>query len=245
MRHFAQPIVASPLIAAAIAAIAVAPASAAEVQIASTGPIVELTATESVEAEPDLVRVGAGVTSEAQTAVEAMRLNAQAMSAVVEKIRQLGIAERDIQTTGISLGARYDYDQATQRQVFRGYQASNRVSIRLREIDRTGPVLDALVAAGATDLSGPEFSVENNKEAKAQARTTAMETLREQALSYARMAGYGDIRLLRIEEGDAVQPPRPMMRVAAAEAAYDKATPVQPGLVEQSVTVTVTYELVR
>ncbi len=240
MRHFALPIVAS-----AVAAIAVDPASAAEVQIASAGPIVELTATESVEAEPDVVRVGAGVTTEAPTAVEAMRLNAQAMSAVVERIKQLGILEREIQTTGINLGARYDYDQATQRQVFRGYQASNRVSIRLREVERTGPVLDALVAAGATDLNGPEFSVEDNKAAKAQARQAAMETLREQALSYAQMAGYSDIRLLRIEEGNMVQPPRPMMRVAAAEAAFDQSTPVQPGLVEQAVTVTVTYELVR
>jgi len=238
MRRFALPIL------TAAAALAAAPASAAEVQIASAGPIVELTVTESVEAEPDLVRVGAGVTTEAPTAVEAMRLNAQQMSAVVERIRQLGVAERDIQTAGISLGARYDFDQATQRQVFRGYQASNRVSIRLREIERTGQVLDALVATGATDLNGPDFAVEDNSAAKAQARTAAMETLREQALSYARMAGYGDIRLLRIEEGQAVQAPRPMMRMAA-EAAFDASTPVQPGLVEEGVTVTVTYELVR
>jgi len=238
MRRFALPLF------AVAAAFATVPASAAEVQISSAGPIVELTVTESVEAEPDLVRVGAGVTTDAPTAVEAMRLNAQAMSAVVERIRQIGVPERDIQTTGISLGARYDYDQATQRQVFRGYQASNRVSIRLREIERTGAVLDALVAAGATDLSGPEFAVEDNSAAKAQARTAAMETLREQALSYARMAGYGDIRLLRIQESQAVQPPRPMMRMAA-EAAFDQSTPVQPGLVEEGVTVTVTYELVR
>ena len=238
MRRFALPIL------TAAAALAAAPASAAEVQIASAGPIVELTVTESVEAEPDLVRVGAGVTTEAPTAVEAMRLNAQQMSAVVERIRQLGVAERDIQTAGVSLGARYDFDQATQRQVFRGYQASNRVSIRLREIERTGQVLDALVATGATDLNGPDFAVEDNSAAKAQARTAAMETLREQALSYARMAGYGDIRLLRIEEGQAVQAPRPMMRMAA-EAAFDASTPVQPGLVEEGVTVTVTYELVR
>lgn len=227
------------------AAALAAPASAAEVQIASTGPIVELTVTERVEAEPDLVRVGAGVTIDAPTAVEAMRVNAQAMSAVVERIRQLGIPERDVQTAGISLGARYDYDQATQRQVFRGYQASNRVNIRLRDVQQTGQVLDALVAAGATDLSGPDFSVEDSSAARTQARTAAMETVREQALSYARMAGYSDIRLLKIEEGAAVQPPRPMMRVAAAEAAFDASTPVQPGLVEEAVTVTVTYELAR
>ena len=238
MRRFALPI----LTAAAFAA---APVSAAEVQITAAGPIVELTVSESVEAEPDLVRIGAGVTSDAPTAVEAMRTNAQAMSAVVERIRQLGVPERDIQTTGISLGARYDYDQATQRQLFRFYQASNRVSVRLREIERTGEVLDALVTAGATDLSGPDFVVEDNSAARAQARNAAMETVSEQALSYARMTGYGDVRLLQIQEGASVQPPRPMLRAVAAEAAFDKSTPVQPGLVEEGVTVTVTYELVR
>jgi uncharacterized protein YggE len=242
MRRIALPILTAAALGAALAA---APAIAADVQITTAGPIVELTVTESVEAEPDLVRIGAGVTSDAPTAVEAMRANAQAMSAVVERIRQLGVPERDIQTTGISLGARYDYDQATQRQVFRGYQASNRVSIRLREIDRTGEVLDALVAAGATDLSGPDFLVEDNTAARAQARNAAMEAVSEQALSYARMAGFNDVRLLQIQEGASVQAPRPMLREVSAQAAFDKATPVQPGLVEEGVTVTVTYELVR
>ena len=219
-------------------------ASAAEVQIASSGPVVELTVSESVKAEPNLVRVGAGVTTEAPTAVEAMRLNAQAMSAVIARIRELGVADRDVQTTGISLGARYDYDQATQRQVFRGYQASNRVSIQLGDVQRTGQVLDALVAAGATDLSGPEFTLKDPSAAREQAREAAMRGAKEQALTYARMAGYGDVRLLRLQEGLAMQPPRPMMRMAA-DAIVEKFTPVQPGLVEEGVTISVTYELVR
>ena len=243
MRRFALPtLTAAGLSAFTFAAV---PAFAADVQITAAGPVVELTVTESVEAEPDLVRIGAGVTSDAPTAVEAMRSNAQAMSAVVDRIRQLGVPETDIQTTGISLGARYDYDQVAQRQVFRGYQAANRVSVRLREIERTGEVLDALVAAGATDLSGPDFVVEDNSEARAQARNAAMETVSEQALSYARMAGYNDVRLLQIQEGATVQPPRPMLRAVAAEAAFDQSTPVQPGLVEEGVTITVTYELLR
>ena len=117
---------------------ALAAPAGAEVQLTSTGPVVELTVHETVEAEPDLVTVGAGVTTQASTAVEAMRANAQAMNSVVQRIRALGIPERDIQTTGISLGAMYDYDQASRRQVFRGYQASNRVSVKLREVPRTG-----------------------------------------------------------------------------------------------------------
>lgn len=219
--------------------------AAAEVQVAAGGPVVELTIHENVEVEPDIATVSAGVTTQERTAVEAMRTNAQAMTAVVERIKQLGIAERDIQTAGISLGAMYDYNQQTQRQVFRGYQASNRVSVKLRRIERTGDVLDALVAAGATDLGGPDFSVEDDTAARAQARRTAMETARAQALDYARAAGFSDIRLLEIRESVAAQPPMPFLRQARAESAADASTPVQPGLVQAGVSVTVTYEMTR
>ncbi len=231
-----------PLLAAAVIA---APASAAEIQIAATGPVVELNVTENVEAEPDIVTVSAGVTTEAGTAVEAMRTNAEAMNRVVDRIKQLGVAERDIQTTGISLGAQYDYDQGARRQVFRGYQASNRVSVKLRQIDRTGEVLDALVAAGATNLGGPDWSIDDDTAARAQARRQAMETARAQALEYARAAGYADVRLLEISETIASQPPMPFLRTVNAEAAQAASTPVQPGLVQAGVTVRVVYEMTR
>jgi len=230
-----------PLVAASFLA---TPALAADIQIAATGPIVELTVTENVEAEPDIVTVSAGVTTQARTAVEAMRSNAQAMTAVVDRIKQLGVAERDIQTTGINLGAQYDYDQTARRQVFRGYQASNRVSVKLRQIERTGEVLDALVAAGATDLGGPDWSIDDDTGARAQARRQAMETARARALDYARTAGYSDVRLLEISETIAPQPPMPYLRAVRAESA-DASTPVQPGLVQAGVTVQVTYELTR
>lgn len=218
--------------------------AAAEIQIAATGPLVELSVHESVEAEPDLVTVGAGVTTQAPTAVAAMRANAQAMSAVVQRIKALGIADRDIQTTGINLGAQYDYDQARQRQVFRGYQASNRVSVKLRDVPRTGEVLDALVAAGATDISGPDFSIEDDSAARSQARMAAIKTAEAQAMEYARATGYTGLRLLEISESAAIRPPMPFVRGVALEAA-DASTPVQPGLVQAGVTVNVTYELTR
>ena len=230
-----------PLLAASI----LATPAAAEVQVTAGGPIVELTVNENVEAEPDLVTVSAGVTTQARTAVEAMAANATQMTAVIDRIKQLGIAERDIQTTGISLGAMYDYNQQTQRQVFRGYQASNRVSIKLRAIDRTGEVLDSLVAAGATDLSGPDWSIDDDTAARAQARRQAMETARAQALEYARAAGFSDIRLLEVSETIAPQPPMPYLRNVARAEVAQAASPVQPGLVQAGVTVRVTYEMTR
>lgn len=235
MHRYALPILAASILATP---------AAAEVQVTATGPVVELTVNESVEAEPDIVTVSAGVTTQARTAVEAMRTNATAMQSVIDRIKALGVAERDIQTTGINLGAMYDYNQQTQRQVFRGYQASNRVSVKLRDIQRTGEVLDALVAAGATDLGGPDWSIDDDTAARAQARRQAMETARAQALEYARAAGYSDIRLLEVSETIAPQPPMPFLRAERAQAA-DASTPVQPGLVEAGVTVRVSYEMTR
>ena len=233
-----------PLVAASALA---SPALAADVQIQATGPVVELTINETVKARPDIATVGAGVTSRAPTAVAAMQENAKAMDAVVAKIKALGIAKDDIQTTGINLYAQYDYNQATQRQVFRGYQASNQVSVILRKIDDTGKVLDALVAAGATDLNGPSFSIDDDTEAKAQARKTAMERARSQATEYARMTGYSGLKLLEINEAITGQAPMPMVRKAydAIQVTAAAAPPVEPGLVGTSVIITVKYELTR
>ena len=236
MHRYALPMLAASFLAAP---------AAAEVQVTTNGPIVALTVNESVEAEPDIVTVSAGVTTQARTAVEAMRTNATAMTAVIDRIEALGIPERDIQTTGISLGAMYDYNQATQRQVFRGYQASNRVSVKLRQIDRTGEVLDALVAAGATDIGGPSFSIDDDTAPRGQARKAALDKAKAQAEDYAKWAGYSGVRLIQVSELVNVGRPMPYMAEARGAVADAKITPVEPGLVGTSVTVTVTYEMTR
>ena len=239
MTRFAIPLIALSGLAAAM------PASAAEVQIAAQGPVVELTVMETVKAKPDIATVGAGVTTQAQTAVEAMRLNAQAMDRVIQRIKALGIDEDDIQTVGINLGAQYDYDQARGRPVFRGYQASNRVSVTLRDVKRTGEVLDSLVASGATDINGPDFSLDDDTGPRAQARRAAMEKARAQATEYAQWSGYTGVRLLEVNETISMDRPMPYAQVARLESADAKATPVEPGLVGTVVNLTVKYEMTR
>ncbi|MGB3738911.1 MAG: SIMPL domain-containing protein [Pontixanthobacter sp.] len=223
-----------------------APATAAEIQIAATGPVVELSVSEQVKARPDIAEISAGVSSEAKTAVESMRMNAQEMSAVIARIKSLGIDEDDIQTTGINLNAQYDYDRQTQRQVFRGYQVSNRVSVTLRDVPRTGPILDALVAAGATDINGPNFSIDDDTAAKAQARRAAMDKARERAQQYADWSGYSGIRLLEISESISEGPPILMQRMATMDVqAASAPTPVEPGMVTSGVSLSVKYEMTR
>lgn len=214
--------------------------AAPQVNLAPTGPVVELSIYESVEAAPDRATIGAGVTTTAPTATEAMRQNAAEMIKVIDRIKALGIAEVDIQTVGIALGAQYDYQNGSP--VFRGYQANNRVNIILRKIDHTGPVLDALVEAGATDISGPTFAIADDTAMKEQARKAAVARGAAQARAYAAMLGYADVRVLAVSENIAGGLPYyETTKVVALEAT---ATPIQPGQVSTGVNVTITYELV-
>lgn len=234
------------LIATAAAALAL-PAhslSAAEIAIAATGPVVELNVYETVSVAPDIATIGAGVTNEAPTATEALRQNSVEMAKVIERIKALGVAEKDIQTAGINLNAQYDYDQEGRRQVFRGYQVSNRVSVTLRKIADAGRVLDALVAAGATDLNGPNFQIENDDAAKDAARQRAIARAQAQAKAYAAMLGYQNARVLAITEsieGRGMIAEVAQMRMNAVKA---DAVPVQPGMVQTGVSLTIKYELV-
>ncbi|MEM6266125.1 MAG: SIMPL domain-containing protein [Pseudomonadota bacterium] len=225
----------------------VAPAltQAAEIEIESDGPVIELSVYESVTAEPDIVTIGAGVTTEAASAVDALRENSEQMQAVIDRIKALGVADEDIQTTGINLNPRYDYDRTSQRQVFRAYQVSNRVSVKLREIEETGAALDALVSAGATDLTGPVFAIEDDEAAKDQARERALERAREHVEAYAELLGFDEVRILEINEAlQGVGVAQPMvMRSLAVDEAAPAAPPVQPGRVSTGVSITLKYEL--
>lgn len=236
------------LFAASLAAMTLAigmPALAAEIEIEADGPVIELSIYESVTAEPDMATIGAGVSTEAPTAVAAMQANAREMTAVIEAIKAQGVAEEDIQTTGINLNARYDYDRTNRKQVFIGYQVSNRVSVKLREIDEVGAVLDALVSAGATDLSGPSFSIEDDEAAKDQARERAIERGMARAKAYASMLGSDEVRVLEISE--AIQGQSRYAEVvsrAASDAIVAQASPVQPGRVSTGVSLTIKFEVV-
>lgn len=232
------------LAAASFAAMVPAAAAAAEVQIQATGPVVELTVSESIPGDPDVATLDAGVTTVAPTAMAAMQQNATQMTAMIERIRALGIRREDVGTTGINLQAEYEWDEPTRMQRFRGYRVMNRVNVKLRDIERTGEVLDALVAAGATDLGGVNFSVDDPSSAQNRARTQAMRTAEARATDYARMAGYTGVRLLEVSEG---QPqfygPVPVAAMARQDAAA--VTPVVPGQVQSGVTISVKFEMTR
>jgi uncharacterized protein YggE len=220
------------------------PATAAEVQIQAQAPVVELSVSETVNAAPDIAQVGTGVTTRARTAKEAVRLNAIAMQKVVDRLKALGIAAKDIQTSNFNLNAQFNYPNGG-TPVFTGYEASNQVTAKLRQVDKVGDALDALVAAGANNINGPSFMLDDDTAQQQSARTRAFQRGQAMAQDYARMAGYTGVRLLEVSESVQGRGPVPPMPVAfRAEAAQAK-TPIEAGEVGTTVNLTVKYEMTR
>jgi uncharacterized protein YggE len=221
------------------------PAAAADVQIQAQAPVVELSVSDTVKSKPDLAQVSAGVTTRAQSAQEAVRQNAAAMQKVIDRLRSLDIADKDIQTSNFNLNAQFTYPQNGGAPVFAGYEASNQVSVKLRRIDKVGEALDALVAAGANNINGPSFMLDDDTAVQQQARGKAFQRAGAMAQNYARMAGYTGVHLLEVSENvrQGGSPPPPMPVAFRAEAAAK--TPIEPGEVGTTVMLTVKYEMTR
>lgn len=215
-------------------------------QIEGDAPLLTLAITESIDARPDTATIGAGVQTIAPTATEALRQNSVKMDSLIKAVKARGVDARDIQTTGISLSPQYDYEgrQNGQSPRFVGYQVSNEVRVKTRDIAGLGAMLDALVAAGGTNINGPSFSIDADEAIKVEARTRALRKAREQAQFYAQQTGYASVRLVSITESQGYSGGPPMPMAARAMDAAEKA-PVEPGQVSTAVNLSVQYRLVK
>lgn len=212
------------------------------------GPILTFSVSEEVRSRPDQATVGAGVTTTAPTAVESMRANAAAMDKLIAAAKARGIKAEDIQTSGINLSPQYDYNNRGDGQPprFLGYQVSNSVRATTSKIEDIGPLLDALVAAGCTNIDGPSFGMKDPDAQLVGARGNAIKAAEAKAQDYARLAGFRGVELVSISEGGSFgpQPPMPMVRMAM-DAGSAKATPVEPGRVSNTLTLNFQYRLVK
>ena len=196
-----------------------------------------------VRIAPDIATINAGVVTQADTADAAMNDNRAKMNAVFEALKKAGIADKDMQSAGITINPQYRYAE-NQPPVVTGYQASNTVNVTLRDMTAVGGVIDALVSQGVNQLNGPTFDVEDKDSALNEARTKAVGKARDRAKLYADAAGVKITRLKNLSEQSMMSPqtPYPMMRMAAMDSA-GSSTPVAPGEVMLSVTISMTYEI--
>jgi uncharacterized protein len=204
-------------------------------------PVVVTNGSGVIKRAPDRAYVNISAESRAKTPAEAQKLNTDAMGAVLQKIKGMGLPAEAIRTSGYDLNPEFDY--ANNKQTLRGYVARNSIEVRVDDFPKLGEVLDAAVTAGATSVSGVRFDLKDRTGAEQAALKAAIADARTQADTAAQAAGVKVERIARIEvnrEGITPPPgPRPMFRAEMASVAAG-APPIAPGELEVRVSVTMT-----
>jgi uncharacterized protein YggE len=202
-----------------------------------------LSATGEVTLVPDQASVSVGVVSRGDTAAAALRANANAMDGVFRELRRAGVAERDIQTSQLSVNpvyTRYNSNEGEEPRIV-AYEARNTVTALVRDLDDVGPAVDAMFEAGANTLNGVNFSSSRMEDARDEARRAAVANLHARRDLYAEAAGFEVVRLLNFSESGGMSRPMPMM--ARAEFASDAGTQIAAGELTISATINATWEI--
>lgn len=208
---------------------------------AETAATITVSGEGSVEGAPDMAVLSLGVTTEGATATEAMSANSAALTAVLERLKAAGIADRDLQTSNLSLNPNWTgYDSGATPKIV-GYTASNQLMVRIRDLPKLGEVLDAAITDGANTLNGISFGLSNPRPAMDEARAEAVADARARAELLVTAAGARLGKIVSINENGGYAQPAPMFR-AAAEASP---VPVQGGEVATTATVTIVFEIVQ
>ena len=214
----------------------------ASVGALSDGTLLNVSAQAEARRVPDVATISAGVVTQAADGNTAMRQNAEQMAKVMAAIKAAGIAEKDIQTSGISLNPQYRYVE-NEAPSITGYQATNTVSLKVRDITKLGKVLDSLAAQGANQINGPSFQIDQPEPVYDEARLAALKKARDRAETYAKALGLSVRRIVSISEGGGGFRPVPMMAMAAPRGKMEMDTAVSPGETEVSVSLDVVFDL--
>ncbi len=212
-----------------VASVAPFPALALEKLVTVTGEA-------TVAVAPDAAIIRIGVSSQDKTARAASDANARQMTAVLAAIKSNNIADRDIQTSRLSLQPQYDPNKSGTARLT-GFQATNQVTVRIRDVGNLAAVLDSAISAGANEMSGIEFVVSEQSKLLDRARDDAIADARRKAELYAKAAGSHLGHVVAISEEGSAPSPVPMQALRGG------AVPIAPGEQTLRAAVTVSYEL--
>lgn len=194
---------------------------------------------------PDMALLSLSVMREAKTAREALDANNAAMAAVIAAMKAGGVAERDLQTSNLQINPRYDYQSrpdGTQEGRLVAYQVTSTLSVRVRDIARTGELLDTAVTLGVNQGGSVAFANDDPSATVTEARKRAVADAIAKAGTLAEAAGVGLGRVLEMSELSYAPPPAPI-EARAFDAAQPKSVPIEAGENAYKVQVNVTFEL--
>jgi hypothetical protein len=193
-----------------------------------------------ISVEPDAADLRLGITVARSTVDEARAESATTMSAILAAVTDAGVERRDVRTTLLSVQPRYDYRDG-KPPVLTGYELANVVEVAVRDLAGLGDVIDGALGAGATSMDGLSFRVTDPAPAEREARVRAMAEARARADVLAETAGLAIVGVADIVEGPLPRPPIPFAKAERMALAADASTPVEAGVMEIAVSVTVTY----
>lgn len=192
----------------------------------------------TVSASPDVASASIGVETVAPTVAEATRENSATMATVIARLKEMGVAENDIQTAGYSISSQ---PEPAATPAGAGYRVSNVVQAKIRDLQQVGPILDGAIQAGANQVYGVTFSLEDRAAAEAQARAAAMDDARARAADLARLAGLQLGDMLAVSE---VAPTSvPVAQGAVGGAGGAQAPPISPGETQVTAQVLIAYAI--
>ncbi len=242
MRSFKAAFTFAAFAAFATPQIAAAQSTAAVPAVPAQGTLLQINAEGLSEARPDMGVINLGVTTEGQTAQAALQENARRMNALMQALRRAGVAERDIQTSNVSVHPQQQYRE-NQPPLITGYQANNTVTAKVRNVNNLGRVIDAAIAAGGNTIHGVSFTHADPEAQLDAARRDAIAEARRRADLYATALNMRVVRIVAVSEAGGYSPPIPVPMMAERMAAADASTPIAPGQIETRVSVGVTFEL--
>ncbi len=192
--------------------------------------------------KPDIATASAGIESRGATPDAALAANTKAMTQIMAAIKRHGIAERDIETSQFSVNPVYGQQPSPRgTMTIEGYQVTNQVTVRVRDMDKLGGLLSSLVEAGANRLNGVSFDIAEPAKLQDEARKAAVADAKKRADLFATVAGVTVKRVLSIAEGGNFTPPQPMAMRAMKAGAAD--VPVSGGEQSIAANVSAVYEI--
>jgi uncharacterized protein YggE len=193
-----------------------------------------------IKRAPDQAFVTVAAEARSRQPQEAQRQNAKVAAAIRERLSSFGLPADAIRTLSVDMQPEFDW--ADGKQTLRGYLASNVIEVRLDDVSRVGDVVDAVISAGATRVTGVRFTLKDMAAVEQEALRLASAAALARARAMADGVGRAVDKVVRLDETgrDVMPPPRPMpmMRAMASEAADMPATPVTAGEVEVRTSVT-------
>ncbi len=230
-------------LSAAVLAAALLVSFQAGAQTAPAPRVLSVSGTGEVKATPDQAQLSTGVVTQAATAAVALAANSRAMNGVFDTLKRAGIAEKNIQTSNFSVSPQYGNPKPGGAPHITGYQVSNTVVVMVTGLDKVGPALDALVAAGSNQIDGPSYSIADPKPLLAKAREEAVKDAAARAQTLAAAAGVTLGPILSISEGGSEYSPQPLYRSMKFQGVASVAPPVASGEETVSASVSITWEI--